>query len=135
MTSSRAVGPTEADPLEFKGVRILIVEDSWDVGDGLKRLLEVWGADIVGPVATTAQARRLVSEQAPDVALVDINLRNDEKSYGLIDHLQERGIGFVVITGYSDLSLPKCSAAILQKPIREELLLASLRSVTRNKAT
>jgi DNA-binding NtrC family response regulator len=136
MTSSSAVGPTEAAPLEFKGVRILIVEDSWDVGDGLKGLLEAWGADVVGPVATADHARRLVSEQVPDVALVDINLRNGQKSDDLIDHLQEQDIPFFVITGYSDASLPKHRAAtILQKPIREELLLASLRLVTRNKGT
>lgn len=131
MTSSSAVGPT--DPLRFKGVRILIVEDSWEVGDGLRGLLESWGADVAGPVATADDARRLVSEQLPDVALVDINLRSGQKSDDLMDHLEEQDIPFVVITGYSDVSLPKHSAAILQKPIREELLLASLRQVTRHK--
>ncbi len=136
MTSSSAVGSAKADPLKFKDIRILIVEDSWDVGDGLKRLLEACGADVVGPVATANDARRLVSEQPPDVALVDINLRNGQKSDDLMDHLEEQHIPFVVITGYSEVFLPKHSAAtILQKPIREELLLASLRRVTQNKGT
>jgi len=93
-------------------------------------LLESWGADLAGPVATTADARRVVSEHAPDVALVDINLRNGEQSYHLIDWLNEQGVRVVVISGYPDVSLAKAKAiAILTKPMREDLLLASLRSV------
>ena len=42
------------------------------------------GADVVGPAATTAEAERLLSEHAPDVALVDFYLRAGELSYGLI---------------------------------------------------
>jgi DNA-binding NtrC family response regulator len=116
--------------VQLDGLRVLVVEDSWDVGTGLKMLLETWGADIAGPVATTADARRLVLECAPDVALVDINLRNGERSYGLIDWLHERSIRIVVISGYPDVSPAKDkAAAILPKPLRAELLLESLRSL------
>jgi CheY-like chemotaxis protein len=125
MTPSNTRVWPEARPPELKGVRVLIIEDSWDVGMGLKTLLEACGADIVGPVATTVDAMRLVSELAPDIALVDIKLRNGEKSYGLIDRLHEQGIRIVVMTGYADVSLNKGKvAAILQKPMQEELLLA-----------
>jgi ActR/RegA family two-component response regulator len=71
---------------------------------------------------------RLVSESTPDVAIVDINLREGERSYELIDRLQDRGIRIVVLTGYADVSLKKGKAAVvLQKPAREEVLIASLR--------
>jgi DNA-binding NtrC family response regulator len=130
MTSTNSRRPVAAETAELSGVRVLIVEDSWDVGTGLTMLLESWGAEIVGPVATMADARRLVLESAPDAALVDINLRNGEQSYGLIDWLHERSIRIVVISGYPDVSHAKDkAAAILPKPIRAELLLASLRSV------
>ena len=33
------------------------------------------GAEVVGPAATTTEAERLLSEHAPDVALVDFHLR------------------------------------------------------------
>jgi DNA-binding NtrC family response regulator len=129
MTSSNSCVPAAADTAELSGVRVLIVEDSWDVGTGLKMLLEAWGAEIVGPVATSADARRLVSERTADVALVDINLRNGEQSYQLIDWLHERSIRIVVISGYPDVAQAKTKAvAILPKPMREDLLLASLRS-------
>jgi ActR/RegA family two-component response regulator len=71
---------------------------------------------------------RLVSESAPDAAIVDINLRDGELSYELIDWLQDRGIRIVVLTGYSDVSLQEGKVAvILQKPARDEVLIASLR--------
>jgi len=91
-------------------------------------LLEARGATVDGPVATTADAMRLVSESTPDVAIVDINLRDGELSYELIDRLQDRGIRIVVLTGYTDVSLQAGKAAvILQKPARDDVLIASLR--------
>lgn len=51
-----------------------------------------------------------------------------EMSYGLIDWLHKQGIRIVVMSGYADVPLAKGKvAAILQKPMQEELLLASLR--------
>ena len=128
MTPSNVADPPDAGSAELNGLCVLVVEDSWDVGTGLKMLLESWGADVIGPVATTADAERMTSERSPDVAIVDINLRRGERSYGLIDRLHDQGIRVVVITAYTDASLPPGkAAAILQKPMREDLLLASLR--------
>ena len=129
MASSKIISHlSEAGPPELNGLRVLIVEDFWDVATGLQMLLESWGADVIGPVATTADALRLVSERTPNVALVDINLRNGEWFYGLINGLHDQGVRIIVITGYSDIS-PELGkvAHILQKPIEEELLIASLR--------
>jgi len=130
MNSAKPCDPCVAGPAELDGVRVLIVEDSWDVGTGLKMLLETWGADPVGPVATANDVRHLVCEHAPHVALVDINLRNGELSYALIDWLHARGVRIIVLSGYPDVSLAKDKAiAILPKPTRADLLLASLRVV------
>ena len=130
MTSPPVCDPPEIGSSVLKGLWILIVEDSWDVGTGLKMLLESWGADVAGPAATTADARRMISERTPDVALVDINLRDGEQSYCLINQLHDQGIRVVVISGYADVS-PAVGkvAAILQKPVREDVLLASIRPV------
>src|SRR5262245_39003969 len=130
MTSSPVCDPPEAVSSELNGLCILIVEDSWDVGTGLKMLLESWGAVVTGPAATTADAARLVRERTPDVALVDINLRDGEQSYCLINQLHDQGIRVVVISGYADVS-PSAGkvVAVLQKPIREGVLIASIRPV------
>ena len=60
------------------GVRVVIVEDDWQVGIAMKRLVLAWGADAIGPIATVADALLQISECTPDVALVDIHLRNGE---------------------------------------------------------
>jgi CheY-like chemotaxis protein len=120
--------PSADDHDVLNGLRVLIVEDAWQVAMGLKQLLEAWGADVAGPVATSADAERLISQRTPEAAVVDIHLLKGDKSYGLIDRLHDRGIRTVVITGYSDVSVkPGKAVAVLQKPFGEELLLEALR--------
>ena len=115
---------------ELKGVHILLVEDSWQLGNAMKRLLRILGADVAGPAATMADAERLVAEQTPDVAIIDINLRDGERSHDLIDRLHEQRIPVVVVTGYSNVSLsPGKAEAILQKPVSAETLLATLHPI------
>ena len=114
--------------IDLSGLCVLIVDDSFAAALGVKRLLEAWGADILGPAATIAEAEHMVSERNPDVAIVDITLRGGEQSHSLIDRLCDKGVRVVVATGDADVSLPLGrAAAILQKPLREHSLLASLR--------
>jgi CheY-like chemotaxis protein len=113
---------------KLDGLRVLIVEDSWQVGAALKGLLVECGADVAGPAATITDAARFISEQRVDVALVDISLRGGELAYDLIDQLHDQGIRIVVVTGYEDVSVEQGKiAAVLQKPVSGPLLLQSLR--------
>ena len=113
----------------LKGMRVLLVEDSWQLGMALKSLLRSFDAEVDGPVATTADAERLISEHVPDAAVIDINLRQGERSYGLIDRLIGLDVPVIVTSGYSDLPMVPAKAHILEKPISEEKLIAILRSV------
>ena len=113
----------------LKGMRVLLVEDSWQLGMALKSLLRSFDAEVDGPVATTADAERLISEHVPDAAVIDINLRQGERSYGLIDLLIGLDVPVIVTSGYSDLPMVPAKAHILEKPISEEKLIAILRSV------
>lgn len=133
MTLSSAHGRLEAASPDLNGVRILVVEDCWHLGIAVKSQLEACGADVAGPVATTAAAERLISEQAPDVALVDFCLRGGERADGLMDHLHDRGVRIIVITGYAAFA-PGKAVAVLQKPIDEAQLLECLRRVTAQKS-
>jgi CheY-like chemotaxis protein len=127
--------PSGSGTLDLNGLRILLVEDSWNVGMAMQSLLRAWGADVIGPAATVADAERLISEHAPDVALVDINLRGGELAYDLIDRLHDRGIRVVVVSGYADVPLPHGKAsAVLEKPVNEAQLIGSLRQTTTDKA-
>ena len=82
---------------ELKGVSVLVVEDTWPVAKALKGVLEQLGMHVIGPTATTADARRLVASQAPIVALVDVNLKQ-EMAGDLIDELHERGIRVIIVS-------------------------------------
>ena len=113
----------------LKGMRVLLVEDSWQLGVALKSLLRSLDVEVDGPVATTADAEHLISEHVPDAAVVDINLRQGERSYGLIDRLIGQGVPVIVTSGYSDLPMVPAKAHILEKPISEEKLITILRSV------
>jgi len=116
-------------PTDLDGLRILVVEDAWQLGESLKALLGSMGATVDGPVATVADADRLVSERVPDVALVDLRLREGELAGDLILRLNEWGISVVVISGYHKV-LPDPTlevVAFLDKPFSHAQLLDVLR--------
>jgi len=128
MTSTNAHDLPETGASNVNGLRVLLVEDSWQVAAALKLSLEASGAEVVGPAATAGDPARLISERTIDVAVGDLLLRGGEPAYGLIDHLHDQGIRIVVLTGYADLPLNLGKvAAVLQKPVQEPELLRSLR--------
>ena len=136
MTSSNAHDPHEADSsAPLKGLDILLVEDSRDVGEAIKDILESLGADVVGPAATTAEAERVLFERAPDVALVDFRLRGGELSSGLIARLCDQGVP-VILTSGSEMDVPLLpkTTTFLEKPFSEVQLLAILRPLIGHKA-
>jgi CheY-like chemotaxis protein len=124
MAASNDDEQSEAGTLS--GLRVLVVEDSWHVATAIQSLLRSFGAEVAGPVASTADAERLLAEQLPHVAIVDINLRGGELAYGLIDKLNELAVRVIVVSGYSAPRLQQDKvAAVLQKPITEAELLAA----------
>ena len=130
MTGSSSHEPLSPRSEELKGLSILLVEDSWHVGKAMKGLLRVLGAEVVGPVATTTDAARVVAERTPDVAIVDVNLRHGETSSNLIDRLLEQRIPVIIVTGYAAVSLPTRNVeAILEKPVSKQRLLENLRPI------
>ena len=61
MSSSNNCGPPEArgSDDDLRGLEVLLVEDSQSVADALKQHLELLGANVTGPAATTAEATKL----------------------------------------------------------------------------
>jgi DNA-binding response OmpR family regulator len=115
-------------------MRVLLVEDSWQVADALKLLLEKTGLIVSGPVATAKEAQALVAAHAPQLAIVDVNLKG-EMAYALMDWLHQRGIKVLVISGYADLPRPlRKFGAILHKPFTADALLTTLRRISNRQA-
>lgn len=75
------------------------------------------GAEVLGPVATAAEARALIdADVAMDGMLLDVNLRG-ELAFDIADALQSRGIAFA--TGYDHAALPSrfSGMARILKPV------------------
>jgi DNA-binding response OmpR family regulator len=114
--------------LVLKGVPVLVVEDSWHVAKAMKSALEQLGMRVVGPAATTSEARRLAAGEKPKLALVDVNLKR-ELACGLIEELHGQGVPVIVVSGYAVPPLPEeAVAAFLQKPFSESDLITILRA-------
>jgi DNA-binding response OmpR family regulator len=129
MTPSGKQHGRKSDLSLLKGVHVLVVEDTWHVAKALKSTLEQVGMHVSGPAATTADAKRLVADRLPAVAVVDVNLKREMAS-GLIDDLHAQGVDVLVVSGYA---VPPVSAqkvaAILQKPFSATELLTALHAV------
>jgi two-component system, response regulator PdtaR len=113
----------------LKGVRVLVVEDSWQVASTMKSALEEVGMVVAKPAATLVAAKRLIANHIFDLAVVDINLKG-EMSYDLIVRLSDQGVRVVVVSGYvaPEESIAS-AAAVLQKPLSKVELIATLRQV------
>ncbi|MCP4780796.1 MAG: response regulator [Hyphomicrobium sp.] len=118
-----------SEPINLKGCRVLLVEDSWHAAQAMQDLLEGWGMIVVGPVASAGEAKQYIGSNTPPVAIVDIRLK-DGLAYDLIDVLNDKGVSVIIASGYADVpALEGKVATILQKPFPARELLATLRSV------
>jgi DNA-binding response OmpR family regulator len=91
------------------------------------RALRQSGAEVVGPVATIADAERAIGSAHFDCAVLDMNLRG-EMSFPLADRLQAAGIPFLIATGYNSGSLPErfSNHPRIEKPFEPEQLAAAI---------
>jgi DNA-binding response OmpR family regulator len=78
---------------------VLLVEDEAMIGMALADALEEAGFVVAGPVSTTADALGWLARMRPDLALVDIVLR-DGPCMALVRELRKRGIPFVINSGH-----------------------------------
>lgn len=109
-----------------------MVEDSPAIGEAVKQLLELLGASVAGPAATTAAAENLLAQRLPDVALLDFHLRGGERSDGLAAQLRQYGVPVILLTGSFEFPAPSSSligTTILEKPVSEAQLLAHLGAI------
>jgi DNA-binding response OmpR family regulator len=121
-----AIGiPSEAEASTLRGLRVIVVEDSYAVARALQCLLEEIGMVVMGPVATSTDAQRLLVERSPDLAIVDIHLKG-ETSFNLIDRLHRAGVPVLAMSGSAAHSTVSSASVVLQKPFSGSDLLAAL---------
>jgi DNA-binding NtrC family response regulator len=115
--------------LDLHGKRVLIVEDDYLTAECLSHTIADYGFTVVGPVSTADRAVRLIGQEPPDGALLDVRLRKGS-AVDVAKALQERGVPFVVMSGYSQDTLPLelKKAPFIAKPMTESELIDTARS-------
>lgn len=112
----------------LQGRRVLIVEDEMLVAMMLEDMLADLGCTVVGTVGRVADALKAIEDEAPDIAILDMNL-DGERTDGLADALAARGIPFAFATGYGaqQIEQPHRDRPLIAKPFQESDLEAALR--------
>jgi DNA-binding response OmpR family regulator len=112
------------------GRRIMVVEDEYFIAQDIADSLRGDGATVLGPFADLSAARVAVESEAPDFAILDINLHGT-MVFELAAEMLARGISFVFATGYEPPSIPAQFAAIpvWRKPFATTELAAALAGV------
>lgn len=108
-------------------IRVLVVEDEALLAIDIAQQLTDAGFEVVGPASSVAKALWLIGEVGCDVAVLDVNLR-DENAEPIARQLKARGTPFVFLSGISREQLPAWfdGAQVLSKPARPAVLLAAL---------
>ncbi len=105
------MSPDTAAP-DLRGIRVLVVEDTFLIADLIVETLSDLGCRVVGPAARLNQGLALVNGEPLDGALLDVNLAG-EQCFPIADALAERRVPFAFLTGYGDVGIP---AAYQQVP-------------------
>lgn len=111
------------------GRRVLLVEDQVLIAMSLEAELKDFGFDVTGIAPDVATALKMIQQDPPDLAVLDVNLRR-ENSIPVAQALMGLGVHFVFATGYgTDVDLPPEFAAVpvVDKPYHVNDVLEKLR--------
>ena len=110
---------------DLTGCRIMVVEDEFYIALDLKKTLEAFGVEVIGPFADVDDAFSDLKRQSPDCAILDVNL-SGRSVYDLARLLRERQVPIAFYTGYDQALLPTefADEARLEKPVDVEVLKA-----------
>ncbi|MDW4499434.1 hypothetical protein R5H30_15675 [Sulfitobacter sp. D35] len=114
-------------------MKVLIVEDNIVFGLDMVATLQELGHSAHGPCATVKTALDALVSFEPDVAILDVELRDGETSVPVASALQKMQIPFICVTGFSSRSASKAppfaSALKLEKPIERQALRRALKTL------
>jgi CheY-like chemotaxis protein len=103
--------------------KVLVVDDEWLLGEGLKADLEDHGCTVLGPALSCPDALDILAEKKVDLAFLDTRL-GDQTCEPVLAECDRRSIPVVIYTGYSMRDLPDFALGrkVLGKPYQPEAL-------------
>jgi DNA-binding NtrC family response regulator len=119
------------------GQRILLAEDEGLIALELERMLEDFGCDVVGPLASVDQVLQHAQRGGLDGAVLDVNLRG-QRIFDILPELQRLGLRLIITSGYADDSLfpaPFRAMPRIAKPFDERELRRMCEKLFANSAT
>lgn len=118
---------------DFRGIKVLIVEDEGLVALMIEDMLQDLGCEIVALASRLKEAREIAAIASIDLAVLDVNLAG-ERSFPVAEILRDRGVPFMFSTGYGTAGLPaefsKCP--VLSKPFSAKALQETLALALQN---
>lgn len=117
-------------PDTLTAARILLVEDSPVLGEVMRAMLAELGCAVTGPIGNLGIALETAATAPVDAAVIDLNIRGG-KVYPVAKTLAERGIPFLVVSGYGDWTMPAewRTRPRLVKPFTSEALAGALKGM------
>lgn len=108
---------------------ILIVEDEYLVAADLEAALQELGYDCAG-IAPDVETAMLLATRKPDLALVDIHLRDGQTGPLIAERLaRDHGIAVMFVTANPRMALdasPPGVIGVLDKPCHEDVVAAAV---------
>ena len=113
---------------------ILIIEDDVIIAEDLRARLMDAGYDVVGIADRGERALMLAEEKKPQVAIVDIMLKDAVDGISVGQYLTERGVAVIHLTALFERALRETrgyAVELLSKPFTDQELLAAVEKALR----
>ena len=112
----------------LSGWSVLVAEDEMFIATDIASAVEEAGGKVVGPFATLHDVQAALSEQAPQAAILDVNLLDGDIDPA-IPRLRDGGVRIVINTGAGrehELVERYPGASVFMKPTDPDILVAAL---------
>ena len=111
--------------------KIIIVEDEFIVADDLRLTLEEAGNIVCGIASSVEDARKLLKQHNPGMAILDIHLKGKLTGIDFGRELKDLGIPFIFLSAYSNQTILEAAKAtepygFLVKPFRDKDVLVAV---------
>jgi two-component SAPR family response regulator len=112
----------------LRGYCVLIVEDQYLVAEELRRAVLQLGGHVAGPIPDLATALDCVARQTVDLALLDINL-GEEEIYPAARELLQRKVPYIFAAGCESWIIPEEFQGVprVEKPVTTKALADAIR--------